>query len=691
MGISVKTNNALYDHRITYETLSDKKKLEDLLKWLCKVPVYSIWIFNQYTTDPSILSLEEHKKRAEYLYKIIPRFSKIGVIPGINILCTQGHSITRALIKEEFGFQPVVGPNGIESDGSVCALDENFLEYVFKMYQLYAKTGTRQIWTDDDIRMGAHGQSDRLHGSHIRIRTGALGQSDCTVYCYCPLHLERLYKETNKKWKVWELANVLSDSSEKEIHRIVNKIDNNSILNLYKHIEKAIHDIDPGIRIGHMSTYNMNRNIDKELQALKGKKADPLLRPGGEYWYEDDLFGALKKRIRIRSNLPFKEKDIEISCEIENYPYWPNLKSLTAIKLEMDLAVLDGSDRISFNILGDFAEPVMVKEGYIKLLKERHDFLLCLKKTIKEKNKCGVNIIRNTDYSKHRGFENWSNNLSRLGIPTISDSMDSPPTIICDRAYEEMDDRTISHIIEEGAIIERNTLLNLIDRGILSTKDILDSGKEINVKDIPYEKYTDNSINGNLAGKKQYCFGLPDSFILKIENEKKFSVLSEWIGTDGRVIAPSLILYNGIKAPSLVFPYNISEGPSRIFEYDVPNIALLAEEKANQLGGFLSHSPNYNGVWVKDMNCFPILYKKDNNIILGISRFSLDALDKYTIWISSRLGRPKDNIEVLNKTGEWESVEFKLKNEQKTSSGYLLIIRRESAPMSMNVFRWEIE
>ena len=71
MGISVKTNNALYDHRITYETLSDKKKLEDLLKWLCKVPVYSIWIFNQYTTDPSILSLEEHKKRAEYLYKII--------------------------------------------------------------------------------------------------------------------------------------------------------------------------------------------------------------------------------------------------------------------------------------------------------------------------------------------------------------------------------------------------------------------------------------------------------------------------------------------------------------------------------------------------------------------------------------------------------------------------------------------
>ena len=94
--------------------------------------------------DPAILSLEEHKKRASLLTKVIPEFQKINIIPAVDIILTQGHGVKKANIIKELGFQPVVGLDGIEG-GSVCALDGKYLEYVFKMYQLYAQTGAVQI------------------------------------------------------------------------------------------------------------------------------------------------------------------------------------------------------------------------------------------------------------------------------------------------------------------------------------------------------------------------------------------------------------------------------------------------------------------------------------------------------------------------------------------------------------------
>lgn len=662
-------NKALYDFRIYYSTLAKDRNFNDLLKWLNDIPVYSLIMFNaNFNTDPAILSLGQHEKRAERLAKIVPEIYHRNIIPAINVLTTIGHGNKKALIREMFGFQPIVGADGLEVNGAVCPLDERFLEYVGRMYGFYARTGVEHIWTDDDIRIANHGQAYR--------------------YCFCPLHLKKLSEITGHQWTIEELFPVLSETENSEIYKIWNGINIDAMLNIFKKIEKAIHDINPGIRIGLMTNgCSSGRNIDKELQILKGSEALPLLRPGGGYWSDYDLFGAQEKRILIRSERPFREKDFNTSYELENYPYRSYLKSLKAIKFEMDLSILDGTDRIALNIFDDLGNLIDADGNYKRLLKKRHNFHLNLQKSIKNKKSCGINIIKNSDHSRNIDFRIWSENLTRLGIPVISNiDLAMPPTILCGSICETMDDRSLVSILEKGTIIDEKALMDLIKRNILDIKDIEILENDIDAKDIAYELFTDAPLNGDLVGRKREFYkyrnpGQPYNHYtsrLKIKNTGKYHTLSEWIGMDGKAISPSLVLYDS-KAPSLVFPYRISK------------LCLLMEERAYQINRFLSRFKSYEGVWIKDLNCFPILYRSINEVILGIARFSLDPIKSLTVWLSAGIGNPKSKLQFFNNSGKWDEIDFELIKDPDLFSGNRLVVKKALKPVSVNIFRWKIK
>ena len=668
----------IYDYRILLYHYESDKKLSILLKWLKQVPVYSVWFFNaSFDGDPGMLTLEEHKKRASHLSEIIQKINKINVIPAIDIVSTIGHLHIKNNIRKEFGFQTVVDSAGIESSNRVCMLDKKYLEYVFKMYQYYANTGARHIWPDDDIRI--------IMPLELR--------ADAFNYCFCPLHLRKISDKTGKKWERENLLKVLSNPDEKEIHNAYFEISSNSVINLQKQIEKAVHGVDKNIRIGLMTCgANIGRDIDKELLALKGTGADPLIRLGGLYWQDDDLMGALKKIIRIRSDKPFEFVDLESSYELESYPLWPSLKSFGAIKLEMDLAILNGMDRIALLLFNENEEPIDKNGYYEKLLNESHDFHFSLKKAIADKKSLGVNIIRDRDYIFNSGFKNWSEILARSGIPTVSSLEINSPTVICDRVYQKIDDKRISVILEDGAIIEKDGLNNLIERKFFDSKDIEILNEIIDFSDIAYEKYTDNPFNGQVVNKRQTCYQTPKSFVIRIKNNKKFSVLSEWVDKKRNIIAPALILYNS-KIPSLIFPYNISKGPAvspRDFYLKPANAALLSEEMTYLLGRFLSSITGYDGIWVRNLNNFPVIYKGDNEVVIGIANFSLDQVENYSIWLSDNTGNPKEIIEMLDRSGKWIKVDFKLKKEEELYSGYNLTIYNKYTPMTVSVFKWKI-
>ncbi|MGQ9631815.1 MAG: hypothetical protein ACUVXI_16125 [bacterium] len=658
IGRISKGHGALYDHRIFYPTLADEAKLESILKWLSEVPAYSLMMFNgSFDGDPAILTLEEHERRAHRLSEIVPKVSEMGIIPAINVLATMGHGNKKAPIKEKFGFQPIVGSDGIEVDGAVCALDEKFLEYVYRMYRTYAQTGAQHIWTDDDVRISHHGQKSE--------------------FCFCPLHIKRISDETGRRWKREKLVEALSDTNNKGLHKIWYEINSNEIIELFKRVERAVHEVNPNIRIGMMTCgHNSSRKIDEEIRALRGDGAAPLLRPGGMYWDDEPLLGAMRKRILIRSEMPIVETDFETSYELENHPYWPPLKSIEAMKIEMDLNFADGIDRIALNIFDNVGGPIDEIGRYKNLLRSRHNFHISIKESIAGKKICGVNTIRSPYHFHNTAFRAWGENLARIGIPTVS-ATGNLPAILCGRICEAMDDSELASIISGGAIIDGTSFKDLIVRRILDSGDIDISDREIDIRDIAYERFTDDPINGRYAGEPQQVWGISNLIGLAIKNRERFLTLSEWIGIDGDVISPSSIVYNS-SVPSLIFPYSVSAN------------SLLTERRAHQIGCFLSKIPEYEGVWAKDLNCFPILYKGDGEVVLGISRFSLDPIESFTLWLSPKLGEPKDKVLALNDSGKWEKAKFLLTKDSALNAGSCLEIKRSGKPMSVNVFKWAI-
>ncbi len=672
-----KTDSPIYDLRLFYGILENDKSLNSFLKWIQKIPLFSVWLFNyRWEADPLLLSLDEHNIRANRLSKVIVMIHEINskINTGIDVVYTQGHGDKKSNIRE-FGFQPIVGLDGSEAPG-VCPLDTKFLQYVYDMYKIYAKTGADQIWPDDDIRIKWHGQN--------------------SVYCFCPLHLNKISNITGKKWSIEELNRTLLDPKEKEIINIWRKINIDSIVNIQEQIEKAVHEVNKNIKIGLMPcNANEGRDIDKELAALKGIGPDPIIRPGAFYYQDDDLRGAIKKRIRIRSDKPFEFTNFEETYELENLPYWPSLKSIQAARLEMDMAILDGSDRISFDLFGDWENIYKSNKKankYEKLLNNRNNFLLSLKESILDKSKLGVNVLRNKDYEKNNGFKKISESLSRIGVPTVSYLNSISPTVMTDQVCEEIDDSKLLEILDKGAIFEKDSFQSLIRRKIIDKKDINILDKIIDRTNIGYEQYTDNYMNGKYRREKliSCIFCLLPQYVIEIKNKEKFSILSEWVDTEGNALGPSLIIYNN-KIPSLIFPFNFSENIDNQWEYlDFSNINLLSEEKIHQIGCFLSMLPNYKGVMVKDFNKFPILYKNSNVIILGIVNFSLDESHGIDIWLSNIIGSPKTRVEFLNEFGNWVTVDYKLQKEVDFLSGFSLLIKKNLKPMSTEVFRWHI-
>jgi len=652
-------DTALYDHRIGYNTLADGRKREALLAWIAEVPANSVMMFNySFGTDELFLSLEEHKRRAELFKTIVPRISELGAVPAINVMATMGHGNKRASVKERYGFQPVVvGPTGAEVEGGACALDPAFLEYVYGMYRLYATTGARHIWTDDDIRFPNHGV--------------------VSDYCFCPLHMAEMERRSGKKWTVESLYRALGRRKDRETYDIWFGINRDAMLALFRRVEEAIHAVDSGIRIGMMTCgLSVGRDIDAELRILRGRGAEPLLRPGGLYWSDQDLCGALRKKMLVRSECPFEEKGVETSYELENFPYGPYQKSMTAMALEMRLNILDGLDRIALNIFDDVGGAVDPMGNYGELLRAQHPYLASLREAIAGMKPCGVHVARNRDLGRNKPFVAWSMNLLRLGIPAVFDHENAAPVVLGGSACCAYSDEELSRMVSAGALIDGDAMLDLVDRGIFSREEIEVEAGAFEMRNIACERFTDHPLNRNLLSRRREGARGSLELVARVRDGEKWQVLSEWIDLDGKVFAPALLARMGA-VPSLVFPYPVGEG------------ALLTRERQYQVVNFLRQVPAFRGVWISDLNCAPVMYSNGSSVVLGVARVSLDFLQEMHVWLSPRIEGPAKRVEVLNDSGEWEPVGCELQKPPEQAPGTALVLRHECRPMSVNVFRWE--
>lgn len=190
---------------------------------------------------------------------------------------------------------------------AVCVLDKDFLQYMEKNMEDYAKTGTRLILLDDDLVLS--------------VRPG--------FTCSCDLHIKEFSRRTGRKWTRKQIQDLFTGEPS-EYRTVWMDLTGESIINYCKRLRAAVDRVDPTIRMGLCASYTHydldGFDIQEIVNILAGEGNKPYLRlSGAAYWpYVAPRFPGMKisgvmEFVRMQTAW-LENTDIELLDENDSYP-----------------------------------------------------------------------------------------------------------------------------------------------------------------------------------------------------------------------------------------------------------------------------------------------------------------------------------------------------------------------------------
>lgn len=258
------------------------------------------------------------KTNTEILTRRIRQYREAGVKSvGINILNTRGHTNDGWSVLPHADLQYEVDSNGNEHPGCLCFANDAFEAYITERYAAYAKTGADFIWHDDDIRRG----------------NGMRG-------CMCDGCIEKFNRAYGYNLTRQELVEQWSTN-----HSLVSswqEFQNKLLIRLVQILEKAVHDVDPKIKIGYMSFFN-------DPSVLRSSGA-VMCRPGGGFYDERTPMEVFSKCANVQSQvMSYPPYISDIQYEYEAFNYQSLDKSMHMTELETTLALMSGCNGVLYN------------------------------------------------------------------------------------------------------------------------------------------------------------------------------------------------------------------------------------------------------------------------------------------------------------------------------------------------------
>lgn len=311
-----------------------QQRFDLMVDFLKRSGIHRVIIFSAlFAETSSILPEEYYKNHAEIIRPYVRQLKEMGVEVGINVLHTNGHCFYAD--ENEFGFDRAVTLGGEPSRGSVCMLNEKFIEHIKKQYKYYATLHPSVIFTDDDIRSISLGQ----------------------FICLCPKHIEAISRRTGKEVTFEEVRNcVLSDSfKENEIRNAFFEQIKKDIENVLEIIADSVHEISPETKIGIMTTSYPSVTADRDLKGMfkrlaESKKIDRI-RTGMDFYREGD-----HNEIPLSFSQPIIQRDfidnpdVEIQPEVENDTYGFYQKSNSVTNLQIMWCITNGFRNLQLNL-----------------------------------------------------------------------------------------------------------------------------------------------------------------------------------------------------------------------------------------------------------------------------------------------------------------------------------------------------
>ncbi len=487
-----------------------------------------ITLFTSFTHSP--LPPDVIGQRTKIMKERMQEARKRGYRSGINVLTTIGHHEENLGNSVKGDYTPMTNIDGKVCLGSFCPNDSNYQEYIKSIYRMVAEAYPDYIWIDDDVRFG-----------HMPIGNG----------CFCDKCLEIFARETGFRYTRESLKKAFDEGlpgDKLNIRKAWLQHNRNTISNLFRLIEKTVHDLNPAMPLGFMTGERFFEGYDFDTWAgiLAGPDQTPVMwRPGGGYYtdlHTQELSGKSNEIGRQVSLLP--ENVVSIQSEIENFPYQRLKKAANITVLEACSHIGAGCTGTAFNVLSGYDEPLDEFEPLVARIKDMRPFFDLLARNLGRSPCTGIQTFWNKESYSTVNLEkgNWtesgspvvSHEFGDIGLPTCYSGKNAVVTLLGKNNVYALQKEEIRKLLSGGVYLDAGALQQLNDMGFGDMTGFEVTGQESRDR---IEKFTNHPLNGSFAGRerdnRQSFWKSPAySFRKTDKNAEILSALTDYSGAE---------------------------------------------------------------------------------------------------------------------------------------------------------------
>jgi hypothetical protein len=486
------------------------------------------------------LPLEVINRRTERLRKVLPRVRQQGIRAGVNVLATMGHHEENLANSLNTTWQRVMDPSGKICRGSYCPAHPELIDYARKLHATIAQASPDFIWIDDDVRLAGH--------------------MPITFTCFCDLCVRQFSRQVGIRFTRETLVAAFDAGSLEERLRLRREwLEHNRrvIDNLLRNIERAVHQVKPGLPLGFMTGDRFYEGYDFErwAKALAGPRQAPVRwRPGGGFYNDDWLLGLVDKANAMGRQVSALPPQIEtIESEVESFPYQLLRKSRRATVVEAAAYMGAGTTCTAFNVLSMYKDPLDEYAPLFDRISQNRPFYQQLQSVLGRGKPRGIWPAWNRDLFSTVNLDGkWLSDsklpftetyvLGQIGIPLCYHPDGRTATTLSDSTVFAFSQEELREIFAGGVLMDGKAWLAMKRRGLERWTGVR---AVENVDHDATEVLSKHAINGRFAGWSRDCrqsFWWERAYRLEAQADD-VGILAEMVDYGGRDLGPCMTEY----------------------------------------------------------------------------------------------------------------------------------------------------
>ncbi|MFC2087710.1 hypothetical protein ACFLSA_06085 [Bacteroidota bacterium] len=283
--------------RVSYNSYYDDERLMGLIQFCKLTGASEVMLVPVASGEPVWLPEDKIIERVNHTKNTIKTLKEHGIDVSVNVL--------RVLMPKS-GQEPIHDQGMVNREGNLrnapCPLDKKYRNYMHFFFSKLGETGADNIFVDDDF-------------SHY-IKSSGSG--------FCPLHIQEFNKRHGYNFTRENLVNKLKEDPFGKVSLDWAGFQADVLIELAGKWEKAVHDVDPDIRMGLMLTYsNLAAYGGKSREVVEAFAGNlrPLVRPGMGCYRDYDRIKFISHLTDVLFQISRLPEETEIYAEIDAVPH----------------------------------------------------------------------------------------------------------------------------------------------------------------------------------------------------------------------------------------------------------------------------------------------------------------------------------------------------------------------------------